>query len=130
MAYTPTVAIAGLGSRGRHVYARYAEQNPGAMKITALADTSPGRLEEAAQVFGVGPGNCFASVGQLFAADKLADIAFICTKIKEIIDSAHIGETVTMQAAGNVGYYHPAHSFVRGNWRSSPQSAPMILAKC
>ena len=52
------------------------------------------------------------------------------TKIKEIIDSGRIGEIVTIQAIENVGYYHHAHSFVRGNWRSSADGSPMILAKC
>jgi predicted dehydrogenase len=30
----------------------------------------------------------------------------------------------------NVGYWHMAHSYVRGNWRNREQSSPMILAKC
>ena len=28
-----------------------------------------------------------------------------------------------------IGYYHFAHSYVRGNWRREEDSAPMILAK-
>ncbi len=30
----------------------------------------------------------------------------------------------------NVAYWHQAHSFVRGDWRNSEESVPMILAKC
>lgn len=51
-------------------------------------------------------------------------------KIKEIIDSGKIGNIITLCATENVGYYHQAHSFVRGPWRNSEQSSPMILAKC
>ena len=29
-----------------------------------------------------------------------------------------------------VGYWHQAHSYVRGNWRRADESSPMILAKC
>ena len=52
------------------------------------------------------------------------------TKLKEIIDSNIIGDIMTVNAEEGVGYWHQAHSFVRGNWRDSDESAPMILAKC
>jgi len=51
-------------------------------------------------------------------------------KLKEIIDSGIIGDIVSVQAIENVGYWHQAHSFVRGNWRNSDLSSPMILQKC
>lgn len=51
-------------------------------------------------------------------------------KIKEIIDSGTIGEIVSIQAIENVAYWHQAHSFVRGNWRNSDMTSPMILQKC
>lgn len=51
-------------------------------------------------------------------------------ELKRILDSKEIGELVTIQHIENVGYYHQAHSFVRGNWRNKEESAPMILAKC
>lgn len=50
--------------------------------------------------------------------------------VKRIIDSGKIGEVITIHASENVGYYHQAHSFVRGPWRNKEQSSPMILAKC
>lgn len=52
------------------------------------------------------------------------------SKIKEIIDSGEIGEVISIHASESVGYYHQAHSFVRGPWRNKAQSSPMILAKC
>ena len=33
-------------------------------------------------------------------------------------------------AIENVGYWHQAHSFVRGNWRNCDETSPMILQKC
>lgn len=51
-------------------------------------------------------------------------------KVKEIIDSGELGEIVSIHASENVGYYHQAHSYVRGPWRNKEQSSPMILAKC
>lgn len=51
-------------------------------------------------------------------------------KLKEVLDSGEIGEIVSIQALENVGYWHMAHSFVRGNWRDTQETSPMILAKC
>ena len=50
--------------------------------------------------------------------------------VKRIIDSGKLGEVITIHASENVGYYHQAHSFVRGPWQNSKESSPMILAKC
>jgi len=51
-------------------------------------------------------------------------------KAFELIDKGEIGELVSIDALERVGYWHQAHSFVRGNWRSTKYTAPMILAKC
>ena len=50
--------------------------------------------------------------------------------VKRIIDNGKLGEVITIHASENVGYYHQAHSFVRGPWRNKGHSSPMILAKC
>ena len=50
-------------------------------------------------------------------------------KIKEIIDSGELGKVVSIQHNENVGNYHIAHSFVRGNWRRSDLSSPLIMQK-
>lgn len=50
--------------------------------------------------------------------------------VKEQIVSGALGDIVTIHASENVGYYHQAHSFVRGPWRNSRESCPMIVAKC
>lgn len=51
-------------------------------------------------------------------------------KIKEIIRSGVLGDMVAINHTENVGYFHFAHSFVRGNWKSEEESTPSILAKC
>jgi len=49
--------------------------------------------------------------------------------IKEIIDSGELGKVITIQHNENVGNYHIAHSFVRGNWRRSDLSSPLVMQK-
>lgn len=51
------------------------------------------------------------------------------TKVKEILESGAIGEVISVQHMECVGFWHQAHSFVRGNWRNSDESSPMILQK-
>ena len=51
-------------------------------------------------------------------------------KIKTIIESGDLGNIMTVNMSENVGFYHQAHSFVRGPWRNSKEACPMILAKC
>jgi len=51
------------------------------------------------------------------------------TRIKEVIDSGEIGEVMSIVHNENVGDIHQSHSFVRGNWSVTQESAPMILAK-
>lgn len=50
-------------------------------------------------------------------------------EIKRLIDEGAIGKVESIQATEQVGYYHYAHSFVRGNWHKMETSSPMILAK-
>ena len=50
-------------------------------------------------------------------------------KLRELIHSGVIGELITFRHIEKVGYWHQAHSFVRGNWRNSTESCPMLLAK-
>lgn len=51
-------------------------------------------------------------------------------KIKEVIDNGILGQIVAIDQVENVGFWHQAHSFVRGDWRRKDESTPMILAKC
>ncbi|MDR1409339.1 MAG: Gfo/Idh/MocA family oxidoreductase [Oscillospiraceae bacterium] len=51
-------------------------------------------------------------------------------KIKEIIRSGQIGKLITINHTENVGYFHFAHSYVRGDWKIESESTPALLAKC
>lgn len=49
--------------------------------------------------------------------------------LKKIIDSGELGRVIEIQHNENIGNFHMAHSFVRGNWRNSEEACPIILAK-
>lgn len=49
--------------------------------------------------------------------------------IKKCIEDGELGAIGTIQLTENVGYHHMVHSYVRGNWRNSEETSPMILAK-
>lgn len=51
-------------------------------------------------------------------------------QVKRIIDSGILGKIESLDMIEQVGYYHIAHSYVRGNWHKLADSSPMILAKC
>lgn len=50
-------------------------------------------------------------------------------EIKKILDSGELGKVLNIDLEENIGYWHFAHSFVRGNWRKEEGSSPIILAK-
>lgn len=50
-------------------------------------------------------------------------------KLKDMIDNGDIGDIVTIVHMENVGNLHQSHSYVRGNWRNTAESSPMLLAK-
>lgn len=52
------------------------------------------------------------------------------SRIKQILDDGILGDIINVHASENVGYYHQAHSFVRGPWKNAAASTPMIVAKC
>ncbi len=73
------------------------------------------------------------------AADQKGVILAVCHvlrytpfyfKIKQLIEAGELGNVEALQQTEQVSYWHQAHSFVRGNWRNSNETAPMILAKC
>ncbi len=49
--------------------------------------------------------------------------------VKEIVDSGQLGDIMTVQHLEPVGFWHQAHSYVRGNWRRADLAASMLMAK-
>ena len=182
-----TFAIAGFGDRGS-TYASMQKLFPEKMKVVAVADLDPRKVEKARQLYDIPQENCFSSAEEMLEQEKLADVMVVSTmdrqhvghaipalrkgynilmekpispeldkckeilevakdcpgkiivchvlryttfynKLKELISSGRIGDVVSICANENVGYWHQAHSFVRGNWRNSQETSPMILQK-
>ena len=51
------------------------------------------------------------------------------SRIHSLLSSGKIGRLIGINLLEHVGHIHYSHSFVRGNWRNSTESSPMILAK-
>ena len=75
----------------------------------------------------------------VLAAERRGRLLQIChvlrytlfwSKVHEIVQSGRLGRIIDVEHRENVSFWHMAHSFVRGNWRNSVESSPMILAKC
>ena len=49
--------------------------------------------------------------------------------LKDILDSGELGRIVAIKHSENIGNFHMAHSFVRGNWRNNQLSSPIIMQK-
>jgi predicted dehydrogenase len=50
--------------------------------------------------------------------------------IRQLAASGRIGDVVGVEHLEPVGWWHFAHSFVRGNWRRADESGPAVLTKC
>ena len=183
-----TIAVIGLGSRGKNymnVVSHFCKKDA---KIVAICDKFKERLLEVQSTFLIPDDKSFDNEEAFWKAGKLADAIFICTqdrdhyhhvlkaielgyqilcekplspsirecqemadkakakgitmvvchvlrysnyysKVKTLLDSGIIGEVVSIDHTENIGYFHFAHSYVRGNWRNSNTTTPMIMAK-
>jgi len=50
-------------------------------------------------------------------------------QLRALVQAGAIGRIVSMQHLEPVGWWHFAHSFVRGNWRDSVQASPSLMQK-
>lgn len=53
----------------------------------------------------------------------------LTTSLKAVLDSGRIGDVVTVEHFEPVGYWHFAHSFVRGPWSNEAKSSPALMSK-
>ncbi|HEY4391183.1 MAG TPA: Gfo/Idh/MocA family oxidoreductase [Paenibacillus sp.] len=74
-------------------------------------------------------GEMAAKSGLVFSICHVLRYAPFFSTLKELLNRGEIGQLMSIQHNENVGYWHQAHSFVRGNWRRKEESSPMILAK-
>lgn len=74
-------------------------------------------------------GEMASQTGLVFSICHVLRYAPFFSTIKELLEREAIGRLMSIQHNENVGYWHQAHSFVRGNWRRTEDSSPMILAK-
>jgi predicted dehydrogenase len=49
--------------------------------------------------------------------------------LRALVRAGRIGRPVSVQHLEPVGWWHQAHSYVRGNWRREDSSGPMLLTK-
>ncbi|NQU09831.1 Gfo/Idh/MocA family oxidoreductase [bacterium] len=67
--------------------------------------------------------------GILFAVCHVMRYTAYTRRLKAMLDAGAIGEIVSVQHLEPVGYWHIAHSFVRGSWRNEAESSPLLLSK-
>lgn len=75
----------------------------------------------------------------LLAAEKKGVKVLVChvlrytpffKAVKKLVMEGTVGKIMSILHVEAVGNVHQSHSFVRGNWHSEAETAPMLLAKC
>jgi predicted dehydrogenase len=73
---------------------------------------------------------CARQYGVKVAVCHVLRYAPFYTKIKELVSSGLIGQIASISQNEDVGYWHQAHTFVRGWGSVSAKGTPMIVQKC
>jgi predicted dehydrogenase len=68
--------------------------------------------------------------GVVFAVCHVLRYTPYSRRIKELVEGGAIGDVVSVQQLEPVGYWHQAHSYVRGSWSREEPASSMLLAKC
>ena len=89
MANKITVALAGLGSRGKDTYAKAAKIHPDKIEIVAIADVNPKKVEMVAEEYHIPKDRCYTSAEEMLKEEKLADVMFITTQ-----DRQHVAQAI------------------------------------
>ncbi|WP_203693507.1 Gfo/Idh/MocA family protein [Catellatospora coxensis] len=85
-----------------------------------MATTEPDALRIAAAV---------EQAGVMLAVCHVLRYTPYTRALKGLLDSGAIGKLVNVQHLEPIGWWHFAHSFVRGHWNNSETSAPLLLTK-
>lgn len=78
---------------------------------------------------------CRQIVGAAERADRVFAVGHVMRytpytrAVKDVVDSGVLGQVHSVQHLEPVGFWHHAHSYVRGNWRRADTSTFMLLAK-
>ena len=67
--------------------------------------------------------------GRIVAVCHVLRYAPYFQAVRAAVKSGMIGDVVSIQHMEPIQYAHMSHSYVRGNWRNSKTSTPIILAK-
>ena len=81
------------------------------------------------------PSECIKMGGYAERHERIFSICHVLrytdffSTLKKLLEQGRIGKLVSIQHNENVAFWHYAPSYVRGMWRNSEQSGPMILTK-
>lgn len=67
--------------------------------------------------------------GSLFAVCHVLRYTPYTRLVREVIASGVLGRIASVQHLEPIGWWHFAHSYVRGNWRTEASSSSLLLAK-
>ncbi|GAA3469563.1 Gfo/Idh/MocA family protein [Nonomuraea roseola] len=70
-----------------------------------------------------------AATGVLFGVCHVLRYTPYTNLVKQVVDGGTLGEIMSVEHLEPVGWWHHAHSYVRGPWRSERLASPMLLAK-
>jgi predicted dehydrogenase len=79
--------------------------------------------------------DCAAAVGAALASGVFLGVCHVLRytpntrRIKSLLAAGVIGDIVAVHHLEPIGWFHFAHSFVRGPWRRHDESGPMLLTK-
>ncbi len=133
-----------------HRYASWEDLLCGGQLAPILVNTTPDRAHMASSVAALSAGyhvllekpmatsadDCLRIVNAAERAGRILQVfhgmryAPLFRLVHEAIAAGRLGRLISYAHFENVAYFHMAHAYVRGNWRRSDTSGPMILTKC